>query len=184
MKKKIITIVFVFLSALGYSQNSKGTYLLGITDDITSASLLEMSIMPSFAYFVKDGIAVGSGLSYSSALNYIAAPDYSLLISPFIRNYISKDCYLVIGGEVAQEQRLVASRTKYLLGSLGVRMGVGYSFMFNDKLSLEPALLFKSAGLSSSYLGQNNDLSWPMAEYEFTGAVNSIEFNLGVSVRF
>jgi hypothetical protein len=184
MKKTIITLSLVLVTALGYAQNSKGTYFVGITDDVTAPGILDVSINPSFAYFIKDGIAVGSGLSYSSFNTYSTAPDYSYVISPFLRNYINEKLFFTLGTDLGFTQTLLNPYRKDFLGAIALRAGVGYSFMLNKKIALEPVLAFQSTGFYSAYsLFAENSNTWSDYAFEYDFGTNNITFKLGLSLR-
>lgn len=190
MKKTIITLSLVLVTALGYAQNSKGTYFVGITDDITAPGILDVSINPSFAYYIKDGIAVGSGLSYSSFNTYVTAPDYSYIISPFLRKYINEELFFTLGTDFGITQTLSDWDEKDLLGAISLRAGVGYSFMLNKKIAIEPVLAFQSTGFYTAYsrliyddiLNQWTD-EWRDYTFEYAFGTNNLTFNLGLSLR-
>lgn len=184
MKKKIITLSLVLVTALGYAQNSKGTYFVGITDDITAPEILDVSINPSFAYYIKDGIAVGSGLSYSSFNSYSSAADYTYVISPFLRNYINEKLFFTLGTDLGITQTLGSYYYKELIGAIALRAGVGYSFMLNKKIALEPVLAFQSTRFYSanSSFYENSNI-WDSYTFEYDFGTNNLTFNLGLSLR-
>ena len=188
MKKTIITLSLVLVTALGYAQNSKGTYFVGLSDDISSTGISDITINPSFAYFTKDGIAVGSGLTYSSLNNYTTAADYSYVISPFMRKYIDEKLFFTIGTDLGITQILTASDRKTLLGNLTLSTGVGYSFMLNKKIALEPILAFESTGFYSAnsnyvYVSSASESQWSDPTFEFDFGTNNLTFKLGLSLR-
>lgn len=190
MKKTIITLSLVLVTALGYAQNSKGTYFVGITDDVTAPGILDVSINPSFAYYIEDGLAVGSGLSYSSFNTYSSAPDYSYVISPFLRKYINEKLFFTLGTDLGITQTLYDYDEKDLLGAIALRAGIGYSFMLNKKIALEPVLAFQSTGFYSAssrllwnnFIGQYED-EWTGYTFEYAFGTNNITFKLGLSLR-
>jgi hypothetical protein len=186
MKKTIFTLSLVLVTALGYSQNSKGTYFVGITNDITAPGILDIPINPSLAYYINDGLAIGSGLTFSSFNNYATGANYSYVISPFIRKYINEELFYTVGTDLGISQTLTSPSSKVLTGDLTFRSGIGYSFMLSKKIALEPVLAFQSTGFysaTSSYVWTGGEQDWEDYTFEFEFGTNNITFNLGLSLR-
>jgi hypothetical protein len=97
-----------------------------------------LSIDPTFAYFVIDGLAIGARLPINV---YKSGGDrmYSFGIGPIIKYYT--DYLMIFKLEGGYEYYRYSSTDK--AGSFSIKPGIGMSFLLNPKVSLEPAIYYE-----------------------------------------
>lgn len=159
MRKLIMIAFFGMIALQGMAQTTAGTIALGggfrfTTNDPGTSSF---TLNPSGAYFLKDNLAIGVDLNYTS---FNDGDNTSLGIGPFIRYYkfIADDkfAFTVDGGfSFISDKDVVAGNT---VNSSTFALGVapGFAYFFSPKWSLD----FTLPGVSYvSYEGGGSTIS-------------------------
>jgi hypothetical protein len=100
-------------------------------------STFGVSVNPTFAYFVADGLAIGARLP----LSYFTSggdKSYSFGIGPIIKYYTEYLMVFNLGGAYEFEHYSTGKR-----GTFSLKPGVGMAFFLSPKVSLEPGIYYE-----------------------------------------
>jgi len=165
MKKLVTIMIGVALSTACFAQFSKGTIMAGgslsatfdtykteagnVTTTIGTSS--SFSVFPKAGYFVIDNLAVGAGIDlYTSTFkpqnSTNKSTSSSTSLAPFARYYYKK-----LYGEFAfnvgtgnNKTTSGATTTDNKYSTSGWRLAVGYAYLLNEHVAVEPQIGYAS----------------------------------------
>ena len=165
MRKELITIsILLGLALPGFSQFTKGKFLAGGTftasvnnykysDGASSSTSRSASLNPQIGYFFINNFAAGAGLTLSASKSTfddnLTATSHGISIAPFARYYFSKlygQASFQFGSDKYKSERVSSLNNK--VNSTGWSLAVGYAYLLNDHVAIEPQL-----GYKATYLG-------------------------------
>ncbi len=168
MKKLVLSLIALFFITAGYSQFTKGSYLLGGNTNLglgfttnktkangstsTDSKSSSFSIEPQAGYFIMDNLAIGTGiyLGTSTTKDDGSSAKFSynrISLTPFGRYYFNK-VYGQLGFELGSEKYKNTTgngtTTESKNSLTGWSLGAGYVAMLNDAVALEPQIGYGS----------------------------------------
>ncbi len=171
MKKLSLTFLLALISLAGFSQFSKGTWLVGgsISADFQSdknkngntTTVLDhynqFTFNPQAGYFVIDNLAVGAGVLMSSSTTKSASSNdktttHDVSLSPFLRYYY-KYFYGQASVHVGSGSNKVvndAGSNETTYNTSGWSVAAGYALMLNESVAVEPQIGYQSNGAKYS----------------------------------
>ena len=162
------TLTMLLLSLIAFTtsaQTSKGSWTVGggaslrfdnsnVTGDLSGSdqSMSSFSISPSAGYFVTDGLAIGTSVTYStfsrdSDDGVFESSGNSVSFGPFIQYYHESGVFVSVGAGIGRSNSdSEVNGMDFENNSSFRRAGValGYAIFLNDHISLEPAVSYSS----------------------------------------
>lgn len=111
-----------------------------------------VDFVPSAAYFVDDGVAVGALVDWERESFKDIDEDrqifHSISAGPFIRYYTELgpffQAFVTAGGGSFKEKPEIGDAEEFPFGLWSYGIGLGYPFFLGDMVSFEPLILFRS----------------------------------------
>ena len=177
MKKLVVSFLFGITCMVSYGQFTQGTIMVGgsfgadfdtektKTGNTTTVTghTTSIDIAPSAGYFVIDNVAVGAAIDmyaskYKSKDGLSTNSSNSVSFAPFARYYYQK-----FYGQGSFQ--LGTEKTKYVFDGnttnttsniSGWSLAVGYAYLLNQNVALEPQIGFQSNGYKT---GNDKDIT-------------------------
>ena len=163
--KKIFTILTIIISTTTIASAQQGSVAIGVGSNLADVSWQDYSLTPTVGYFIADNMMVGTGFSMASETDNYDSFDAAgnnitietklsgMSLSPFFRYYIN-DAFFGQAGIVMTSVSDSDGDDEDKTSTFGIKAGVGYSLMWNDKVCVEPYFgLETSSGTSESTSG-------------------------------
>lgn len=166
--KKLFTMFTVVAISTTMSFAQQGSVAIGVGSNLANVSWQNYSLTPTVGYFISDNMMVGTGFYMGSSSEETGGIDYDqsmMEISPFARYYVNEAFFasagVVIGSSSNKEDASAGGITdteESSSSTFGLKFGVGYSLMWNDKVCIEPSFgLVTSSGSSSVKTNSNGN---------------------------
>lgn len=154
MKKLILSIAL--LSGIAFTtqaQTEKGKFLVGgnasfetkKSDASGAKAANSFSLIPNVGYFIKDNLAVGTGVGFATSKNDVQK-NQAFVIKPYGRHYTSVAQNFKFFGQLSvpmafgTEKEVVNSKVGKKTGkttSIGVALSPGFAYYPSSKLGIE-----------------------------------------------
>ena len=167
MKKVSVSFIFAIISTVSYGQFTKGTIMVGGNfsatfntektkngNTITTTGHTNSVVMlPQAGYFPIDNLAVGAGVDmssskYKSTDGFYTFSSNRVSLAPFARYYYEKfygQGSFQVGSE--KTKTLFDGSTSTSSSTIsGWSLAVGYAYLLNESIAVEPQLGYGSVG--------------------------------------
>jgi len=167
MKKLSVGFIFAIISMASYGQFTKGTFMVGGSfsatfnaektktgsTTTTTGHTNSVSMIPQAGYFLMDNLALGAGVDMYSSKTKSADGTYtstsnSASLAPFARYYYQKfygqASFLIGSGKDKTISGGTTSTSTY--GLTGWSVAVGYAYLLNQHVAVEPQFGYGSSG--------------------------------------
>jgi outer membrane protein len=182
--KHIITLLFclpVLVPVLSFSQTQEGSILArgaftinfnSVKQEVDNStrklgSLTTLEFNPSAGFFIIDGVAVGIAMDWqrqsAKDSDNKRNVEHSLTLGPFGRFYTELGPFFQaqfsFGGGSEKERPEGGPEVVSRFGIFSWGIGLGYPYFLNDKISLEPLLLYRAQNRSREIAGGSDEIT-------------------------